>query len=606
MRRLRKWILRFGGLFHKQRKDRELEAEIESHIQMHIEDNLRLGMTREEARRQAMIKLGGIESTKEAYRDQRGLPLLETLWQDVRYGARMLCKSPGFTIVTMLTLGLGIGATTAIFTVINAVLLRSLPVKDPHELVQFVVTSRSGPKYAFSYPLYERLRDQATSLSGLFAAGGVGVKDRLRVANGGDGETEFVRAQPVSGNFFSVLGISTLLGRAITPEDDRAGNPQAVAVISHGFWQRRFAGDPAVVGQAITFKDLPFTIVGVTPPGFFGFQPGEDPELWWPLQMAGRGDEERLKEGQQWLRLMGRRAPRVGRRQAEAQLAVIFQRYRDDYLATRGANWAVDQRQGYLAQRCELRSGHAGWTALRDGLRLPLFILMGVVAAVLLIACANVASLSLARAAGREREFSLRNALGAGRLRLIRQLLTENLLLAGLGGLLGLLLAQGGTRLLPHLMRFPSDPISLSLTPDLRILLFTLSATLLTGLLFGFAPAFRGSRTNVASVLRGTSGSIAGHASRQRFQQALIVGQVALSLVLSQGMKMALCGVMLGLLAALGLTRLLAGLLYGVRTTDPTTFLVVALILAAIALAACYLPARRAQKVDPMVALRYE
>jgi len=335
MRRIRAWIVRIGGLFNQRRKDRELDEEIESHLQMHIEDNLRLGMTPEEARRQAMIKFGGVESTKEDFRDQRGLPVLETLWQDIRYGARMLRKNPGFTIVSVLTLGLGIGATTAIFTVINAVLLRSLPVQNPQELVQIVVTSRSGPQYAFSYPLYERLRDQPTSLSGLFAAGGVGVKDRLRV---GDGETEFVRAQPVSGNFFSVLGIPTLLGRSITVEDDRAGNPQAVAVISHGLWQRRFAGDPAVVGQAIIFNDLPFIIVGVTPPGFFGFQPGEVPELWWPLQIAGKADQERLKEGQQWLRLMGRRSLGVERPQAEAQLAVIFQRYHDDYLATHGAN----------------------------------------------------------------------------------------------------------------------------------------------------------------------------------------------------------------------------------------------------------------------------
>jgi predicted permease len=464
--------------------------------------------------------------------------MMEMLWQDIRYGARMLRKNAGFTAVTIITLSLGIGANTAIFTVINTVLLRSLPVKNPDELVQVVVISASGqPINVFSYPCYEQLGDGGQSLSGLFAAGGVGLRDRVKVAKGGDVETEFVRAQPVSGNFFSVLGVSAAVGRTFIAEDDRAGNPQAVAVISHRYWQRRFAGDRSVVGRDITFNDVPFTIVGITPPGFFGFQPGEDPEMWWPVQMTTQVDRSsgRLSEGSRWMRLMGRRSPGVGQRQAEAELAVSFQRYRENYLASREVKWSANQRKGFLAEKLELRSGHAGWTGLRGHFRLPLFILMSVVAMVLLIACANVASLLLARAAARELEFSVRHALGAGRLRLMRQLLTESFLLAGLSGLLGLLLAQGGTRLLPLIMQLPSDPISLSLTPDLRVMFFTTAAALLTGLLFGLAPAFRSSRIEVTSALKGASGSVVGHASRQRFHQALIVGQVALSLVLLIG-----------------------------------------------------------------------
>jgi predicted permease len=355
------------------------------------------------------------------------------------------------------------------------------------------------------------------------------------VPNGSNAETEFVRAQAVSGNFFSVLGVPAMLGRTIAAEDDRSGNPQAVAVISHSFWQRRFASDASIVGKTITFEDMPFTIVGVTPPGFFGFQPGENPELWWPLQMGRQVGRDWLKEGNSWLRLMGRLSPGVERRHAEAELAVIFQHYRDKYVAARAAKWSAELRESVLASTFELRPGHAGWTMLRDQFRQPLLILMAVVTGVLLIGCANVASLLLARAAARQREFSVRSALGAGRLRLVRQLLTESVLLAVFGGLLGFLLAQGGTRILKSLMQLQSDPISFSLAADARVLLFTTAASLLTGLLFGLAPAFRSSRIDLASALKGMAGSVAGSASRQRLHRALIVGQVALSLVLLIG-----------------------------------------------------------------------
>ncbi|HKS38623.1 MAG TPA: ABC transporter permease [Verrucomicrobiae bacterium] len=454
---------------------------------------------------------------------------------DLKFAFRQLLKNPGFAAVAVLTLALGIGANTAIFTVINTVLLRSLPVRNPDELVQVRVTGLSGqPNYTFSYPFYERLRDGGRSLSGLFAAGGVGREDRLIVPNGGNAEVEFVRAQPVSGNFFSVLGVPAMLGRTISDADDKPGNPQTVAVISHSFWQRRFGSDASVVGKAITFEGLPFTIIGVTPPGFFGFQPGENPDLWWPLQVAPQVGRS-LGEGSGWLRLMGRLSPGIERAQAETELAVPYQYYRDEFAAARAAKWSAEHRQGFFALKFELRPGNTGWTGLRDQMRQPLLILMAVVAAVLLIACANVASLLLARSAARQREFSIRSALGAGRLRVIRQLLTESLLLAALGGLLGLLFAQGGTRLLQITMRLQSDPISLSLSPDLRVLLFTTAAALLTGLLFGLAPAFGSSRLDLAGALKGTAGSVAGSARRQRSLQAVVVVQVGLSLMLLVG-----------------------------------------------------------------------
>ncbi len=454
---------------------------------------------------------------------------------DLKFAFRQLLKNPGFAAVAVLTLALGIGANTAIFTVVNAVLIRSLPVKNPNELVQVLVTGLSGqPNYTFSYPFYERLRDGGRSLSGLFAAGGVGREDRMIVPNGGNAEVEFVRAQAVSGNFFSVLGVPALLGRTITDTDDRPGNPQAVAVISHSFWQRRFGGDASVVGKTISFDDVPFTIVGVTPPGFFGFQPGDNPDLWWPLQIApqvGRG----LNEGSGWLRLMGRLSPGVEREQAEAELAVTYQHYRDEFAASRTAKWSAEQRRGFFALKFQLWPGHAGWTGLRDQFRQPLLILMAVVAAVLLIACANVASLLLARAAARRREFSIRSALGAGRLRVIRQLLTESLLLAAVGGLLGLLFAQGGTHVLLAFMRLQDDPVSFNVAPDARVLLFTITASLLTGLLFGLAPAFHSSRLDLAAALKGTAANVAAGIERQRSLQSLVVVQVGLSLVLLVG-----------------------------------------------------------------------
>jgi putative ABC transport system permease protein len=459
--------------------------------------------------------------------------------QDLRYGVRMLLKHKGFTIVAVLTLALGIGANTAIFSVMNALLLRSLPVKDPGELILLASVNRNGPAYNFSYPLYEQLRDGAHSFSGLF-----GVTDvSKRRMNGGGTETEFIRTQEVTGNFFAALGAPAMLGRTLTTEDDQASllyangqwtpSSQAIAVISHSFWQRRFGADPAVVGKTINIEDWPVTIVGVSSPGFFGIQPGEHPDLWGLVRQASFKSID--KPGRAFLHLMGRLPAGADLAQAQAELDLIYQRHKAEYLKQSPINRDESERQIYAERKLELQPGAGGYTELRLKFRRSLLLLMTAVGLVLVIACANVASLLLVRAATQQREFTVRSALGAGSIRLMRQLLTESLLLAAMGGALGLLLAQWGIRALLIFMRLQADPISFNMAPDARVLFFTLGASALTGLIFGLAPALRSSRIDLASALKGAAGSVTGDASLQRLNQALVVAQVALSLLLLIG-----------------------------------------------------------------------
>jgi predicted permease len=454
---------------------------------------------------------------------------------DLGFALRMLRRNPGFTTVAVLTLALGIGANTAIFTLVNALLLRALPaVREPHQL--FLVTDAGNA--SLGYPLYEQFRDENKSFPGMFAADHIG-KRRLSVAGPVGAEAEPVWAQAVSGNFFAVLGVGAAVGRTFTPQDDRAGDPQAVAVISHALWQRRFGLDPAVIGQRIMLDDVPFTVVGVTPQGFFGFEVGRSPDLWWPIQMypqvKGKDREGLLADkGSWWLRVMGRLKPGVTVKQARAELDVMFQRMLTELAAHYGLTGK--ERQRFLGgRRIELEPGVAGYTDLRQTFEKPLFILTVVTGAVLLVACANLAGLLLARGAARQRELTVRAALGAGRLALIRQLVTESLLLAVLGGLLGLLLAQWGVRLLATFLPGYGETVVLGLAPDLRILAFTFGVSALSGVCFGMAPAWQGSRFDLATAIKGEAGSLMGRKSGQFGNKVLVVTQIALSCCLLIG-----------------------------------------------------------------------
>jgi predicted permease len=455
-----------------------------------------------------------------------------TAWQDIRYGVRMLRRNPGFTTVAVLTLALGIGANTSIFSLINALLLKSLPqVKNPQELV--LVTDNGWA--SLGYPLYEHLRDGCQSLAGLFASPGVG-KHNMRIVGSDAIELEQVSCQGVSASFFSVLGVSAGLGRMLTPEDDRPGDPQPVAVISYDFWRRRFGRDPAVLGKVVTLEDVPLTVVGVTPRGFFGFIVGNRPDFWYPIQWVPRVDDcEGIleSEGSQWLQIAGRLKPGVSEAQAREEMDVIFKPMR---LAQADKQALSEkERQKFLSHRIELRPAGTGFTWMRGELRRLLFILMAIVSLVLLVACTNLAGLLLARGAARQREFSVRAALGARRWALIRQWGAESLLLALAGGGLGLLLAQLGVRLLANYLPERGEIVYLALSPDLRILAFTFVLSIGTAILFGLLPAWRSSRLDVATALKDQRGGVWGRQSGQLWNKALLVAQVAISCCLLIG-----------------------------------------------------------------------
>jgi predicted permease len=459
--------------------------------------------------------------------------MINDLLQDIRFALRQLRKNPGFTAIAVLTLALGIGANTAIFTVLNALLLKMLPVKDPQQLV--VVGNPADPNQRsngtpeteiFSYPLYKVLRDENSVFTGLCAAG---TDHRIAVDSaGGASAAEKVPGRMVSGNYFNVLGLSAAAGRLSSDSDDTAENANPVVVLSYSYWQRKFALSPAVIGKEIRLNDSPFTVIGVAPEGFEGDVVGEQMSVYVPLSMQPeivRGRHWRNAPNTSWLSVIGRLRPGATAAQAEANLNVVFQQaQKGDY----GALLSADDRRGIRDLRIKVVPGGGGLSDLRPTYKVPLLLLMGIVGLVLVIACVNVANLLLARASVRNREIAVRLAIGGSPRRILQQLLTESILLAFIGGVAGSLLAIWGVRILVGI--FESDA-TLPLVPDLRVLAFTLAVILLTGILFGLVPALKILRVRVSPAFNDASRTVSGSRSRFGLGKGLIAGQVALSLL---------------------------------------------------------------------------
>ena len=465
---------------------------------------------------------------------------METLFKDIRYGLRGLLKRKGFAAIAVLTLALGIGANTAIFTLVNAVMLKTLPVQNPEELVLFSDTAsegtsledtpRTGQWLRFSYASYEYLRDHNQSFQELAALRSG--ESRLSVRQTDSQANAAARASGhlVTGNYFSMLGVRAMRGRVLTPEDDKAGAAPA-AVMSHRYWEQELNSDPAAIGKNVIINNTNFTVVGVTPPEFFGERVRRPPDFWIPLsfhpQIELRESFLTNKEAY-WLMLMGRLKPVVNLDQANASVNLLLRQHLTELA---GSQLTPERQQGIQNTYVQLAEGQGGISGLRRAYSKPLHMLMAIVGMVLLIACANVGSLLLSRAASRKAEISLRLALGATRWRIIRQLLTESMLLALVGGICGVLLAQWGVYILVGLVAKTSP---LNTTPDIGVLAFTAGVSIIAGLLFGLVPAIQASRTNLSSAMKEKTRTRGGPL-RFSLSSLMVVMQVGLSMVLLTG-----------------------------------------------------------------------
>src|SRR3989442_1526821 len=469
---------------------------------------------------------------------------MATVWQDFRYALRAMIKSPAFSIIVVSTLALGIGANTAIFTLLDAVLLKSLPVQEPERLVLFGkgedkgLTNGfpNGSSDLFSYPFYQEVRQHKEAFADVAALLSISWEVHGRVhTNVETGDAEQIKVQPVSGNYFPVLGVQASDGRIFNDGDDQDAGAHPLAVVSYAWWEHRLGGDQAAIGKTITIDKTDYTIVGVAARDFFGTTVGQAPDIWVPLAMGAQlppahwnGRADKLF---QTLYLIGRLKNGVKVDEANAVLNVL---YKQSLYELAGAQPSAERSRDVQAATIELTPAGRGISDLRLEFSLSLRILMVVVALVLLIACANVANLMLARGSARRKEFAVRLALGASRWRIIRQLLTESLVLAGLGGIAGLLLAWWGSRLLVLMASSGTRSLVIDTSPNARLLGFTLLASLLSAVIFGLAPALRATKLDLNSAIKDGKGAVQV-TSQSLLGKALVVAQVALSLLLMVG-----------------------------------------------------------------------
>jgi predicted permease len=528
--------------FWRRRTTDDFSSEIEAHLALETERLVRSGMAREDAVFAARRAFGNVTATQERFRDGRPGVWFERLVQDVHYALRAMRRSPGFTAVALLSLAIGIGANAAIFSTINELLVKTLPVVDPDQLVMLRADDTpQGPQWGyawFSYDLFRNFREQAQGFTDVAA---IGVLDRFNVnlrGSGGGLDPARTRVAIVSGNYFSLLGIRAAWGRAISATDDLVPGGHPVAVISDGYWRGRLARTPDVVGRNLAFNGTTYDVIGVMPRGFSGDWVGRPIDIWVPMMMEAQVSTERPGlSSANFLRIVGRLRPGVTLQRAERDAAPLYKRLRDEEIGPR-------RLSGSPVDWFGLAPAGGGYSPQRDSYGTSLAILAVAVVLVLVIACANVANLLLARSETRQREMALRLAIGAGAGRIARQLITESVVLAVIGGTLGVLLSVwvtgvvgsviGGSPI-PVDSRNVAQPLALSLHPDTRVLLFSVGLSLLTAIAFGFAPALRGARAPVAATLTSRGEASSGTRRRHPMSRLLVAVQVALSLPLLIG-----------------------------------------------------------------------
>jgi predicted permease len=525
------------------KRDADLERELRSDLDLEEEEQRDSGLSGEEARSAARRAFGNPTLIREQTREAWGWAPVERFWQDLRYAMRQLRRAPGFTITAVLILALGIGAVTAVFSLIDAALLKMLPVENPELLVQFKNISPTFPiNDAFSYPAFKTMSQQTQVLAGVLA-----FRKLHNIDFEVDAHSGLAEGQLVSGSYFSVLGVKAIRGRTLLPSDALAAGQNPVAVIGYDYWRSRFALDPEIVGKKILLNNAPFTVVGVTEPEFYGVQPGAKIDVSIPLTtmvlvnpgFAASGSQYDVLTApmRNWLYMMGRLQPGVTREKATASLQPVFTELKQEAVASL-AGQPVDSpalREAVLDYRLQLDPASQGLATLRQQFSKPLWVVMAVVALLLLITCANVANLLLARANAREREIAVRLAIGAGKFRLMRQLITESILLGVMGGALGVALAYWGSSSLLALMAQGRSPVSLRVQPDLRLLAFALAVSLVTALIFGTIPAWRSTDVDPSHGLAQNTRSATSARERHGLGKALVVLQVAISLVLLVG-----------------------------------------------------------------------